>query len=868
MRKLLPVFLFVLTAVTAYTQTPQAIKYQAVARDEAGNVLANSDVAFRIAVVENNENGPGVYVETHNVTSNEFGLISMEVGRGTPVTGTMQGVDWANARHFLRVEMDATGGTSFELMGVSELLTVPYAFHARTAENVDDADADTTNELITRLELIGAGLEIEEGGQVRTVNLASLINDADADPNNELITQVNFRNDSIVITEGGVERGVEIQGLFSGDYGDLSGLPNFQDSINLYGFDGDYNNLSNVPNFQDSINLYGFDGDYNNLVNRPDIADSINILGFDGDYNSLSNKPDFQDSINLYGFDGNYGSLSGVPNFQDTVNAYGFDGDYNNLNNVPNFADTVNAYGFDGDYNNLVNRPDIADSINTLGFDGNYGSLTGVPNFQDTVNTYGFDGDYNNLNNVPNFADTVNTYGTISSATFNNDSLFITEAGTTFDVDLSSLSGVPQDLSLTDDTLRITDNASATPILLSDYRSKWNETPGGDLFTNRKIGFGVSNPLYRLHLHDTLTGSDTALVKLSSYNNSTSNPNEKATLLVENNGVSNRNHNGIFIKAIGSGSARNAGLRLISDNATRNYGGILRTGMDNISGTSAIDNIGYLIDAGNATTFNIGVESNIRDATGAFNVAQWGVVRDNSVPSAISFSVGGYMQVTAANDAINRGVWAIARNAANENYGIYATVDNSTNGTNYAVYGDASGATNAFAGFFDGDVEITGDLNVTGNIAKGGGTFRIDHPMDPQNKYLVHSFVESPDMMNVYNGNITTDGNGFATVELPDYFSEINKDFRYQLTVVGTFAQAIVKEKIAGNRFVIQTNQPNVEVSWQVTGIRNDPYARENRIEPEQEKPQGKKGKYLHPHVYGVDKQTDRSKFKDLPSVR
>ena len=134
-------------------------------------------------------------------------------------------------------------------------------------------------------------------------------------------------------------------------------------------------------------------------------------------------------------------------------------------------------------------------------------------------------------------------------------------------------------------------------------------------------------------------------------------------------------------------------------------------------------------------------------------------------------------------------------------------------------------------------------LGVTGNITKGGGSFKIDHPLDPENKYLYHSFVESPDMMNIYNGNVTTDASGRAVVELPEWFDALNREFRYQLTVIGTFAQAIVLEKIKDNRFVIATDVPDVEVSWQVTGIRHDPYAEKNRIPVEEDKPEAERGK-------------------------
>jgi len=145
-----------------------------------------------------------------------------------------------------------------------------------------------------------------------------------------------------------------------------------------------------------------------------------------------------------------------------------------------------------------------------------------------------------------------------------------------------------------------------------------------------------------------------------------------------------------------------------------------------------------------------------------------------------------------------------------------------------------------------------GNLTVTGSLAKGGGSFKIDHPLDPENKYLYHSFVESPDMMNIYNGNITTDDRGFATITLPDYFEALNRDFRYQLTVVGQFAQAIVSDKVKANRFTIQTDKPNVEVSWQVTGIRQDAWANKNRIPNAIDKPEGEKGKLLHPEAFGT----------------
>lgn len=160
-----------------------------------------------------------------------------------------------------------------------------------------------------------------------------------------------------------------------------------------------------------------------------------------------------------------------------------------------------------------------------------------------------------------------------------------------------------------------------------------------------------------------------------------------------------------------------------------------------------------------------------------------------------------------------------------------------------------------FAAFFGGssaDVVVGGDLLVDGNVSKAGGTFKIDHPLDPENKYLFHSFVESPEMMNVYNGNIVTDETGTAWVDLPSYFEALNRDFRYQLTPIGAFAQAVIGAEIDSGRFAILTDQPFVKVSWQVTGIRQDPWADANRVEVEVDKSVDEQGLYLHPEAYGL----------------
>jgi len=174
---------------------------------------------------------------------------------------------------------------------------------------------------------------------------------------------------------------------------------------------------------------------------------------------------------------------------------------------------------------------------------------------------------------------------------------------------------------------------------------------------------------------------------------------------------------------------------------------------------------------------------------------------------------------------------------------------------NLVVGGPNSSSSGAVEMF--GNVVVTGDLEVTGMVSKGAGTLKIDHPLDPYQKDLIHSFVESPDMMNVYNGNITSNESGYATVTLPEYFEVLNKDFKYQLTVIGEFAQAIIAREKSDNQFIIQTSKPNIKVSWQVTGVRTDAYARENRIKVEKQKPDELIGKLRYTPKSGVDSGND-----------
>ncbi len=250
---------------------------------------------------------------------------------------------------------------------------------------------------------------------------------------------------------------------------------------------------------------------------------------------------------------------------------------------------------------------------------------------------------------------------------------------------------------------------------------------------------------------------------------------------------------------------------------------------------------------GETTAGGIGVFGKALPGSTGYGV--WGEAFSGGVDGVHGVAHTKFSGVAGLNDGSGFGVFGEAFGSAID--GAHGVTNNASGsgvaGVNLAA-GDGvfGGSTGEFAGFFGGDV------NVTGNLSKGGGSFKIDHPLDPANKYLYHSFVESPDMMNIYNGNVITDAQGNAVVRLPDWFETLNRDFRYQLTVIGQFAQAIVAGEIANRQFSIKTDKPSVKVSWQVTGIRQDAWANAHRIPVEELKPEKERGLYLHPELFGA----------------
>lgn len=228
MKKLSLTALLMFFGVVMFAQAPEQINYQAVVRDASGNSVTNTAVGVRIAILQGSTSGPEIFAETHGPTTNGYGLITLQIGTGSPELSTLDAIDWGVDTYFIQIEIDPTGGTSYTVTSVSQLVSVPYALYAKDVENKDDADADPTNEYNTTAVMNADTLEITDGGGTLQVDLSALGDDADSDPNNE-IQMLNKVGQVVTLSLGG--------GAFTDDVDDADNNPanEFNTGVTLVG---------------------------------------------------------------------------------------------------------------------------------------------------------------------------------------------------------------------------------------------------------------------------------------------------------------------------------------------------------------------------------------------------------------------------------------------------------------------------------------------------------------------------------------------------------------------------------------------------------------------------------------------------------
>lgn len=301
------------------------------------------------------------------------------------------------------------------------------------------------------------------------------------------------------------------------------------------------------------------------------------------------------------------------------------------------------------------------------------------------------------------------------------------------------------------------------------------------------------------------------------------------------------------IDAVGSGSSATA-LRATADTSGAYAAKLSSTNGTALHVTASQGQAAYIYASSSAYAAATAEQAGTQPALYAVSINQSG----GDAIYAQS-ATGDGVEARCTGSGCNNGVYGFSSNAgascvigqSSSSVQGYGVVGRSW-GAGYGVYGDLQSATTGYAGFFQGRAHVNGTLS------KLSGSFRIDHPQDPANKFLVHSFVESPEMKNVYDGVVVLEADGTATVQLPSYFEALNENFRYQLTPIGGPASLFIKSEVLRGAFTIAGGPAGLRVSWQVTGTRKDPWAKANPIVVEEEKAPSEKGRYLTPQFAGA----------------
>ncbi len=500
MKKLLLSFAAMLMlCATMFAQAPSAFKYQAVARDASGQIMADKTMSVRTSIIT----GALVeYSETHTVTTNEFGLFTVEVGRGSPEQGDFMSIPWSQDAHSLRVEIDPAGGSNFMFVGTSELLAVPYAVHAETVTQNDDADADPTNE-IQDLKVVGTILRItgnpnptyidlsvantddqaitydadnytinlENGG---SVNLTNLKDDADSDPTNEL--QTVTQNGAIVtLSHGG--------GYINIEDGDPSPTNELQ-SLSMSG------NTISLSQGGGSVTIVEADGDP---------ANEIQDLAFNSNYLYVTNNPNatvidlnpLMDNTDnqMIAFDEQTGILAIQYGNAVDLTSLIDDADADSTNEIQTITRVGDEIVLSHNGGTVDLRDDDADPANEIQTLSQNGTVVTLSNGGGTISIA--DDDSNPMNEIQDLVMvgdsmviTNNPFATVidlsvadnQTLNFNNSTYEMTiDNGNTVDLtvlkddaDADPVNEI-QDLYIQNDSLVITNNPSATVIDLSVY---------------------------------------------------------------------------------------------------------------------------------------------------------------------------------------------------------------------------------------------------------------------------------------------------------------------------------------------------------------------------------------------------------------
>lgn len=850
--------------------------YQAVVRNAIGDPLPNQAIAVRVQMNPTGSNG---YTERHTVTTDANGQIKLVMGEGTPVVGstvpTFAGLDWTSGAVMnYTVSVDITGGTTYTALGSGQFKSVPFALRSLTSGGSSVGWTQTGNNL-SNTNSGNVGIGTNTPGAKLDVNGRARINGATVGrgfgTNDSTSTVLGVRSLASGSTSPRANTAIGYEAMASNTLGNT----NWNTAVG-------YRALRTPSSNSYENNAFGYNsltGNTTGVLNAA-FGSTTMELNTTGNFNSAFGNWSLR--LNTSGSENvglGYRTLEATTTggFNTACGARSLRGNSTGTNNTAlgSLADVasgaltnataIGANALATQSNTLVLGS--INGVNSATADVNVGIGTNTPTqkldvvssgnaFVRTLTTNGTSQSglimsKANAGDWSLYPQPVNGVGNLMLDYAGSTKLFV--EGSTGNVGIGTnipsnkltvqtvngygivhTNGTTQVGTYVDDDYGWLGTSSPHPLAFFTDSG----APGVLLNTNGNLGVGSIDPQSRLSVNggvaigSTYSGTNTAPAD---------------GLLVEGSV-------GIGTPSLLSKLAVNGGVAVGSayaDAAAAPVNGAIIQGSVGI-GTPTMAPATKLAVQGGAV---------IGGSYTALSYAapEWGAIIEGNVGIGVNIPTA-RLDVRGASPTGNaalltNGYVKFCTLPSNASGNVSIGTVNGYGNTKLTIQSDQTYALHSTntaggnAGYFQGNVAVTGTLS------KGGGSFKIDHPLDPTNKFLYHSFVESPDMMNVYNGNVVLDGSGAATVALPDYFQALNKDYRYQLTPIGAPGPGLyVAQKVANGVFTIAGGTPGAEVSWQVTGIRQDAFANENRIPNTVDKKGVEVGKYLHPSAFGLDR--------------